>query len=317
MGKKSTTDSPRQISVAWPPFAERLAKVLAALEEDQYLILSAKHSGHYVQFAAQGSYGMRAETTSNAFLKKAEKLGKSKREALVKLGWRKPTNKPGKATPERDPDGSSNFFAEFPAPVAYDQIARQAVATLSDIFGIPHPGMLAYEASDLQGTQIALPALELKSSRRGEDQPVPDQSANLSALLLETMRSVTGIADLGFDDDGDIGVRFGSAVTFARVIGEPPIVHWFSPVLRDVPEQSGILERLNLINSQARQMRVFWRDGAVFAVAETAADPFVVSHVENTYKQFCRVVDDLDDLLQGEFGGKTAYQEWMPSTARH
>ena len=55
----------KTLSVDWPPFAKTLASVLAKLEEDQFLIVPVKQSNQYVQFAAQGSFGMRTETTSN------------------------------------------------------------------------------------------------------------------------------------------------------------------------------------------------------------------------------------------------------------
>ena len=54
------------VSVAWPPFAQKLAATLEKLQEDQYLILSVKRSNRYVQFAVQGSFGIRVETTSNS-----------------------------------------------------------------------------------------------------------------------------------------------------------------------------------------------------------------------------------------------------------
>lgn len=52
---------------AWPHFARKFSVALKKLEEDQFLILSIKHSNQYIQFAAQGSLGMRAETTSNSY----------------------------------------------------------------------------------------------------------------------------------------------------------------------------------------------------------------------------------------------------------
>ena len=60
--------APARLSVAWPPFTEKLAQALSMLEEDQFLIISVKNSNRYVQFSAQGSFGMRAETTSNSYL---------------------------------------------------------------------------------------------------------------------------------------------------------------------------------------------------------------------------------------------------------
>jgi hypothetical protein len=54
---------------AWPAFEKRLAETLAALEEDQYLVVSAKRGWAYVQFAAQGSFGLRAECVGNKYFR--------------------------------------------------------------------------------------------------------------------------------------------------------------------------------------------------------------------------------------------------------
>ena len=62
------------VSVAWPPFAQKLAATLEKVQEDQYLILSVKRSNRFVQFAVQGSFGIRVETTSNSYVSKEELL---------------------------------------------------------------------------------------------------------------------------------------------------------------------------------------------------------------------------------------------------
>ena len=53
----------------WARFSSNLALVLADLEEDEYLIISVKKTGLFVQFAAQGQFGMRAEAASNNYPK--------------------------------------------------------------------------------------------------------------------------------------------------------------------------------------------------------------------------------------------------------
>lgn len=59
---------------AWPAFERKLAETLGALEEDQYLVVSAKRGWVYVQFAAQGSFGLRAECVGNNYLDEAHAL---------------------------------------------------------------------------------------------------------------------------------------------------------------------------------------------------------------------------------------------------
>ena len=66
--------SEKPISRDWTPFAQNLALVLSRLEEDQFLIISAKNSNRFLQFSCQGAWGVRAEVTSNNVLKGESRL---------------------------------------------------------------------------------------------------------------------------------------------------------------------------------------------------------------------------------------------------
>src|SRR5512135_926500 len=186
------------ISEAWPDFTRRLGAVLAGLEEDHYLILAAKDSNRYVQFAAQGSYGMRAETTSNGFLDGKERLDDSQVAALIECGWHAPTIDPREEKPRRDPDGSPNFFLDYPVPIPYDKVATLAVRTLAEVLSIPHPGSLVYDALDRSGNTFSLPELGLK------ERPTPDEEERKTVEgLLSTLKETTALNDLEYDGDGE------------------------------------------------------------------------------------------------------------------
>ena len=307
--------SPTYLSQAWQPFAQKLASVLGELKEDQYLILSVKRSNRFVQFAAQGSYGIRMETTSNSYLPKPERLDKRRIASLLEAGWSAPTGTPISATPEKDPDGSPNFFAEFLAPVAFDAVARLAVRTFSEILRVPHPGNLEYRAFDTgQGVDIAASGLGLKFAPQSSAAELP---ANLYQQLLSTLSAATGINDLSIDKDGDIGLRCGSALTFVRVIVDPTYIRIYAKILRDVEETDGICSRLNDINANISLVRFVFQNGAIFAVADICAAPFNAQQVVQAMAHFGSIADEMDSLLQGEFGGHTAFVETMVSTSKH
>jgi hypothetical protein len=305
---------PSYYSVAWPPFAQKLATILEKLEEDQFLILSVKHSNRFVQFAAQGSFGMRVETTSNNYLAKPEKLNDQQIATLVEAGWHVPTGSSSDSTPEDDPDGSPNFFVEYAAPVSFEEVANLTVHTLTKILRVPHPGNLQYAAFDEAGEAIELPELGLK-----QDKPAPETVNHDSLLkqLLATLKKTTGIGEMSFDEDGDIAIRYGSAITFVHLIDDPLYIRIFSPILRDVVESPGILTRLNDINANASLIRYFYQNGTVYGVADIPAVPFNSSHVAETFAYFCNIVDGIDSLLQEEFGGMLAFDESEPSLMKH
>lgn len=312
--KKATIDAVKR-SKDWPEFMNRLSKVLGKLEEDQYLVISVKKSNRYVQFAGQGSYGLRAETASNHFLSKEERLDRKQVAALKAMGWHPPTGKPKQAVPKNDPDGSPNFFAEFGAPVEGEAVANMAIETLVAILGVSHPGMLEYEAFDSAGSSLEFGQLGLKITDRKPPKEADAPDAN--ELLLKTISDVTGFSDLELDGDGDIGVRYGSMIAYARVIGTPPAVHFFSPLVREVEESPALFERINELNRGSREVRYFVIEGTIFAAADVRIEPFVESIVANAYRHFCQSADDVDELLQSEFGGKTMYEPCMSSTVRH
>ncbi len=458
-------------SLAWPEFEQKLGSVLESLEEDQFLIISIKRSNRYVQFAAQGSFGIRAETTSNSYLAESEKLDSRQVKELIAAGWKVPTGTPGKSTRQADPDGSPNFYTEFAYPVSFDALAKLTVQTFTEIYSIPHPGDLEYEAFNAEGVQISLTELGLrKASRRKkskntvqrdnvgdgnklmESYPYKyginsnqisqaieqlrlngenaswivfifntaiqstssgDQCINLqysvangvvgmdwvllgernradqrkitkfirdrqhkvrklslnnvsylrveegdlielglsivkefyqipneaditllaercvmpkdwqpkatplTQKLLATVRATTGLQDLDFDEDGDIGVRYGTAMTYLRLIGEPQHVHIFCPILRDVEESAELFIKLNELNANQWLIRFFFRNGVVYGAADLPAEPLVVEHIGPSISRFCAIVDGTGSLLQAELGGQTAFIEFAPSLLRH
>lgn len=302
------------VSASWPPFAEKLAGVLGKLEEDQFLIVSIKGSKRFVQFAAQGSFGMRVETSSNSYLDKPEQLNRRQVVALLELGWSDPTGTGADSTPENDPDGSPNFFVDFSTPVPYPFIADLIVRTLTEILRVPYPGSLQYEAFQAPGQALALPGLGLKLAERAsttsEHEQVPQQ-------LLAVLEAKTGLTDLEYDSDGDIAISYGSAVVFVRLIGNPLFVRFYSRILNEVEESDRILTRLNDMNAREPMVYFVSRGDAIFAIADICAEPFVADHVFQALPHFCSIVDGIDSLLQAEFGGQTALTESMPSSTLH
>jgi hypothetical protein len=122
----------------WKRFTGDLALCLTDLSEDEFLILSSKRLDYYIQFAAQGQFVMRAEATSNTYIKPAEAaLSTHDYVAMGQLGWKSPTEGPN---PTPDPDGSSNFFIDVALPVDFGSIAELAVHTLRRVYHLHHPG---------------------------------------------------------------------------------------------------------------------------------------------------------------------------------
>ena len=144
----------------WKRSTGDLAACLADLLEDEFLVLSSKRKKYYVQFAAQGKFGMRAEATSNAYVKPAEAvLSTEAYAAMGQLGWKFPTQAPNSGP---DPDGSPNFFVDLSSPGDFRWLAELAVNTFRLVYHIYHPGQLQYKSFSSAGAQIRFPTLRIK-----------------------------------------------------------------------------------------------------------------------------------------------------------
>lgn len=160
-----TFTAPPSAEEEWARFSVNLALVLADLDEDEFLIISSKRTGLFVQFSEQGQFGMRAEAVSNNY-KKGKPMSKEACIVMQNLGWNAPTNLPEESDPEGfTPDGSPNFFVDVATPVPYDAIALLAIATLRFVFHIGHPGELEYRSFGARIDSIRFPTLRIARER--------------------------------------------------------------------------------------------------------------------------------------------------------
>jgi len=295
----------------WKAFADRLAAALAALGEDQNLILVVEHRHRFVQFTGSGTSGLRAEAVSNAYLADTDQLTGHQVAALVAGGWRRPTHAPDASKSEKDPAGSPNFFADFDAPVPFEAVADFAVRTLFQVFEVAHPDQLVYNAFHTEGGQLSLPDLCRREAQQADS--AAESESSFAQALLAAIREVTGFGDLEFDRDGDICLPLrGSQVVFVRRLGATPFVRIWSPLVRGVDETTDLLVQLNSLNASAGLVRFSVYDGAVFAEADVAAEPIVAKHVDLALRRFCGATDGVDVMLQRECGGRTAFNDPSP-----
>jgi hypothetical protein len=150
---RNTSEKEAAADQEWERFTRDLALCLASLSDNEFLVISSEGASYYVQFAAQGQLGMRAEAMSNTFAKPAAMLSTDACAAMVQLGWK---------SPRRGPGGSPNFFVDLPSPVDFGSLAKLAVETLRRVYRTLHPAQLQYNAFTRAGDEIRLPALGLK-----------------------------------------------------------------------------------------------------------------------------------------------------------
>lgn len=153
---------PWDADYAWQTLAAALAGSLEMLEEDEFLIISYKHANYFVQFAAQGGYGMWVEATCNSFIDPDAVLTDQQYAAMADLGWQRATETLLESGATKNPDGSPNFFLHLSHPINRQALAQLTVATFRRVYGVFRPGELHYHAFADGGASIRFPTLGLK-----------------------------------------------------------------------------------------------------------------------------------------------------------
>jgi hypothetical protein len=300
----------KKLPAAWPAFESKLAEALADLEENQYLVITAKRGWAFVQFAGEGSFGLLAECVGNNYLDEAHALSAGQMALLRRIGWSSPTGTPEEASPKLQPEGSPNFFRNFARPVPFREAARMAVRALTEVFEIPHPGYLMYKAFERDHSTILFPTLGLKRERTAPPEPPRESTADgVRKLVLEAIRNGSGNRDLEGAANGELSLRFGSAAVYVRVLEKPLCIRMFSPLLDGVASGDLLLERLNEMNVETSFARFFALEGRVLLSTEMLAAPFSARNVAAACLQLGSLADEVGGTLQKEFGGRRAFEE--------
>ncbi len=148
---------------AWQDFGQQLAAALADMDAGEHLIIDEKKRPVYVQFAALGLSGMRAEAVSSTFCLPHVELSKEDLNTLRELGWNPPTYIPSKSIPPPK-DGSCNYYMDIESPVSCRALAELAIQTLRRVYHTQHPRVLKYQAFGPLGNayQIRFSSLNLE-----------------------------------------------------------------------------------------------------------------------------------------------------------
>jgi hypothetical protein len=105
-------------------------------------------------------------------------------------------------------------------------------------------------------------------------------------------------------------IRSGTAVVYLRLIdAEPPVVRIFSPLLRQLDRSPELLMELNELNARLSFLRLFWREGTVYAASELLAETLSAAELANACDALADAADYYDERLQPRFGGQTAFDE--------
>jgi hypothetical protein len=309
-------DLDRSTARAWSQFQARLGDHLAAMQDDDILILEVDSTmsedddgaAPYVQFCAWGDDMVRSEVSSNEYLDPRYALEPAASDVLTELGWCAPT-----VSRDHDGDhsGSANFFVDVERSSA-DRLAVMTVRALRDVFGVAHPAFLSAQSSGNNGAppELGIPSPVVESTIE-VDEPLavmPESVEHLRSLVDAALTPVFGHGPK-HDADGDIPVVAGSALLFIRVLDDAPAVEIFSTIVRGITALDAAARVVTDLNNGIRMIKFVLVDDVIIAVAHVAALPFAPLQLRGVLDYMSRVADGVDDGLVARLGGRRAFEE--------
>jgi hypothetical protein len=306
----ATADLTAKVTEAWAEFDRALAAVLPTLPAGSALDLTLDPTASGVGEAVYGvtllpvDDGLRAYAVSNAMLAPEHRLSRTAVGELIALGW----SPPGVVAGSEERLGLS-----LPTGQA-ERLAAIVTRTLRDVYGTPHPAFLVYTTASQAGQAIELPPLGTARLDQGgtaglgrvdlDAMPLPEKVGTVIAAMLKVTPD-----SLPVDSDGDIGIRSGSAMVFVRVRDNPPLVDVFSPVLTDVNANEKLYQKLSDLTHRMPIGRLYCTSQTVWASVPVFGRDFQPTHLMLAVQVMTGLVDELDDKLHGEFGGKRFFVE--------
>ena len=312
----ASADLKAKVAQAWQEFAGALAGAVAGLAAGTHLDLALDPTATGTGDAV---YGVTVEVVEdgrlltlavgNGSLPDGYRLDRHQIAALVALGWSPPGVVPG----------SGDEFGMVGSTGEATRVAVTVARTLRDVYGAPHPAFVTYVARDPHDKTIEIPTLgTARPLVGGEDGTVDLSGLDEETAELPLAERVTAVVAgllkttpeaLQVDADGDIGIRSGSAMVFVRVRDNPPLVDVFSPVLTEVELTEKLYMRLSELTNRMPIGRLYCTSDTVWASVPVFGRDFQATHLMLAVQVMTGLADELDDRLQGEFGGRRFFGE--------
>ena len=294
-------------SPSWEEFEKRLTSVLGKMAVDTFLIICGPSPepdrDYFVQFAQGGRAGFLAEAVSNINLEGVSALSPTQDELMGDLGWMSPT--PGSTV-------EPNYSRQWPMPVPFEEAAHLGVRTLREVFGVAATSQLHYTSFAENGPEFARPELGIRAdtapSTKGESHRALPRTDDVRALVESAVKEFLDTEDVRPDEDGDIPIRMGSAMVYARVVErKPPLVLIFAPVVWGIAPTPDLLAAVNDINGRIKFGKVVWTGREVMATMALPAARISAEDIGFACLQVGSIADHFDDELKERFGGTTMF----------
>ncbi|CAM2809332.1 YbjN domain-containing protein [Prescottella defluvii] len=320
--RSAAGDFDREVAGAWAVFRSSLADRIAAISSDDQVILEtvcdtdeADGRVPFLQFTAgAGPDGtvVRCELPADVHLPPRRRLTPAEESRLLAQGWARPVS------PEGDPELD---MGDVPALVVEkttrwaDQLASMAVSMLRETWDVPHPAFLvlhhlgddAEPAADPAVTPVRTPLDRHVSIR-------PRDTAHLREAIAHTLTDIYGQAP-ELDADGDVVLRFGSALALVIANESTPEVQLWAPLVRDISGRTRASELITDLNRRWPYLRFALFEDRLRVMIDMLADPFVPQHLADMVEHLSDFLGGVDEEFANHFGGVLHFPAAEPATA--
>ena len=112
------------------------------------------------------------------------------------------------------------------------------------------------------------------------------------------------------DHDGDLPIRLGGALFYARVAGDSDAwIQVFSVAVSDIDDSAQLAVALNDINRQLRFARTFWTGRQVLFESDIWADDLNPANFGHACRNVSGATDSFAPPLLHNFGGIAVFQD--------
>ncbi|MEV0644715.1 hypothetical protein AB0I28_05585 [Phytomonospora sp. NPDC050363] len=302
------TDLAAKVDAAWSAFTGALAEAIGQLPEgsDLELVLDPTATGtgeavYDVQISRLKGEELHADATSNATLPDGVNLDRTTIAHLVTLGWQPPGVVEG---------AGERFGLRLPLSESQD-LAEIITRTFRDMYNAPHPAFLTYDfTGDTEAPTLATARLAPSIPASTEPRAITSEASGLGSVVREVVAAMqrTEPDRLSVDDNGEISLRAGSAMVFIKSTDRPAVVDVYSPLLTEVDPNERLYRELSELTQRLPIGRLYYLSGTIWVSVPVYGRDFQPTHLMLAVESMTRLADDLDDRLQGKFGGRRFFE---------
>jgi hypothetical protein len=300
-----------ELEAAWQGFRSRLADALAAMSDDDVMVIEVETgtseeelegAAPYVQFLCwDDGRALRAEVAGNDYLDARHALTAEAEDLLLEIGWESPA------------DDSGNFWT-FGELRDADRLAAMAVRALREAFGVLHPAFLV---GGLPGDDAPDSSPAPAAGPGADDEPLgvmPESDEHLRQLVDDALAPMLG-GEVHHDGDGDVPIRTGSSVLFVHVEEERPEIRVFAILVDEIAHPERLPVELDILNREQRFARFYCNGDRVLLSHEICAVPFAARQLRAVVADLLMRVDSIARDLAARVGGQPWAEELADDSA--